>query len=207
MCASLNRLLGGVVCLFGLLLAPGVQASTVQISGALFGTEGTGSFPGYGAAAGLNNVVGYAPSNLTDPFNGAQWRVQGSTHAANVSVTVPNYAIDWYLIGAESGYTNSLYFKGGLVLTEHDQNNRLQSGNDPGVSLTPVTTTGTGAGLIPFSLTDVTNGANAKPGALPLMASGLGGGLLWARWRARRRSYGDRADARGSEAPLNPNRY
>jgi hypothetical protein len=141
------------------------EASSVNITGAAFGTDGIGSFAGYGSSSSKNNVVGYAPSGLTDPFNGSQWRTQGNAHTSAAIANVPYYQIDWYLIGAESGYTNSLYFNGSLISTEHNQNNRLEAGNDPGPSFIG-TTTGSGAGTpIPFTLADVTNGANAKPGA------------------------------------------
>jgi len=223
--------------LLGTLFAAGQgHASSITITGAPLGS----AFSGYGAAIGKNNVVEFAPSGISDPLHGAGWWIGG-----NVLSNVPNYAIDWYFNGAESG--DQIHFASGAVqFSEENQNNRTGH-NNPGPQLLG-TTTGAGAGLpLPFRLTDLTRGGTGSvalafvepkyrghvlvgwkitrkltdwfvfayndpgssdrdyddyvgigylrvqaptptplPGALPLMASALGGGFLLARWRKAR---------------------
>ena len=84
---------------------------------------------------------------------------------------IPYFAVDWYFNGAKSGdkikfTSNSVYF------TENNQNNRYNSGNDPGFKYIG-TSTGSGTNApLPFTLLDlnsnigVTNGVNnSLPGA------------------------------------------
>jgi hypothetical protein len=160
------------LCACSLLPLGIAHAATVEITGAKFNTNGVVQFPGYGSAIEKNNVVGFSPSGLSDPTNGAGWRAQGNTTSSAVIANVPDYAVDWYFVGAESGDTIK-FMSQSLQYQESNQNNSYNSGNDPGW-LKIGTTTGSGQGQpIPFTLIDtnpnpdkvIANGANHKPGA------------------------------------------
>ena len=159
----------GIAVSAGLAIASGAQASTVAITGSSFGTDGVGSFVGYGTSINKNNVVGYGPSKLSDPYKGSAWLTEGKSKSSAVFSTVPNYQVSWYFVGAESGHAN-LFTSLALSYMENDQNNRYQAGNDPGPVLIG-TTVGTGIGPIAFSITDtiagqkLSNGANQSPSA------------------------------------------
>lgn len=152
------------------LAGTGAQAGTVTITGAPFGSDGIAPFQGYGSSVNKHNVVNFWASGISDPTGGAAWLTQGDTTPSAVKSNVSNYAVDWYFNGAESGDKNK-FISGALSYTEGNQNNRYNSGNDPGWR--PVgTTTGSGMGPIQFSVKDLTrnisviNGANNKPGEL-----------------------------------------
>ena len=82
----------------------GATAATVSISGGLPAL----AFPGYGAAIPLNNVVNN--SAVTDPgLPGALYLGTTANGPAVVSYAgVGQYQVDWYYLGAESGFTNTL---------------------------------------------------------------------------------------------------
>ena len=146
-------------------LGSGAQAATITITGAAFGTDGTGAFAGYGSSIGRNNVVNFGPSGLVDNSRGQDWVTQGNHTPSAVTTSLSNYGVAWYFNGSESGDVNKLFYSNGLLFQEGNQNNRFNPGNDPGWQFVG-TTTGTSA-IIPFSLTDgsktVANGANNTP--------------------------------------------
>lgn len=131
------------------------QAITVTISGS------TPPFPGYGTATKQNNVINspLAGNSVTDPGgNGATMLGSDASGPSMVTVSgfgVSGYNVDWYFIGAESGFVNTLIAPG-INFSEADQNNQcvpcggsLQSGPQLlGTSL------GLGSSLIPFTLKD-----------------------------------------------------
>jgi hypothetical protein len=138
------------------------HAATINITGSSYS-------PGYGTSIDKNNVVGFGPSGLSDPTNGAAWKAGGS-----VTSNVAYYAVDWYFNGAESGNTNLFFASMALTYTESNENNNFNPGNDPGWKFLG-TTTGSGLNTpIKFSVSDlnpagtVQNGANNAQG---LMAS------------------------------------
>jgi hypothetical protein len=145
----------------------GAEAATVTLTGSAFGHDGLGSFPGYGSSTNKHNVVGYGPSRVGDPTNGAAWRLQSANHHGAALANVPNYAVDWYFVGAESGHDIQLL---NLGFAEHNQNNATG-----GAKHTPWligSTIGAGVGSpIVLSLRDLNlgvdllNGANNIPGA------------------------------------------
>ena len=150
------------------------NASSVVITGSQFGKDGVVKFPGYGTAIDKNNVVNFGPSGLSDSTKGAGWRAEGQKTSSAVIANVPQYAVDWYFAGAESGDT-IMFLSQSLSFTEGDQNNNFESKKDPGW-LKVGTTTGSGKNQpIPFKLVDtnpniginnsISNGANHKPGA------------------------------------------
>ena len=164
-----GRIAIGAMCAVAVFVSD-ARASSVTITGTPFGTDGVGAFSGYGSSVNKHNVVGYGPSGISDPYGGAGWRTQGTTTSSAVFSNLPYFAVDWYFNGAESGHNNR-FVSTSLGFTEHNENNRLERGNDPG-PLFLGTTTGSGSGSpIPFSLIDlhygsgVSNGANHKPGA------------------------------------------
>lgn len=84
------------------LLVGGVQANTINISGA------TPPFPGYGTAIGQNNVVNSGLSGVTDSHSGTTFLGSATGNPAVVTTSLPLYNVDWYFVGSESGYTNTL---------------------------------------------------------------------------------------------------
>ncbi len=130
-----------------LMLATGAQASIVNISGVPFGTDGTVAFAGYGTAQSNNNVVTYAPSHTSDPSGGAYWYVEGSTTTSEVTTDLSAYGVNWYFIGAESGYT--ITFVGGAPVdpvthTEANENNNCCYSSP---TINPLNPIGTSSGL------------------------------------------------------------
>jgi hypothetical protein len=134
----------------------GASAATVNITGYSYEIS-------YGTSIAKNNVVNFAPSGIKDNTTRRQrpWKAGGQ-----VNSTLQNYAVDWYFNGAESGYTNT-FTSGSLSFSEHNENNRLEPGNDGGWKSLG-TTYGSGLGdPIVFSVLDqngkgVTNGENNK---------------------------------------------
>lgn len=146
----------------------GAVASTVDLTGSRFGHDGLGTFAGYGASTSKHNVVSYGPSKVSDPTHGAAWLLESAGHQGAAFATVPNYAVDWYFIGAESGHDIELLQLG---FTEHNQNNSA-GGPTVGALWFLGTTAGAGSGNpILLSLLDLNggtgllNGANNTPGA------------------------------------------
>jgi hypothetical protein len=157
-------------CAFSLLPLDIANASSVVITGSQFGTGGVVSFPGYGTSIDRNNVVNFGASGLSDSTNGAGWRAQGKKTSSAVIANVPEYAVDWYFLGAESGHT-IMFTSQSLTVTEGNQNNNFESNKDPGWWKAG-TTTGSGKNEpIPFKLIDtnssdtIINGDNHRPGA------------------------------------------
>jgi hypothetical protein len=157
-------------CVFWLLPLEIAEASSVTITGSRFGTGGVVNFPGYGTAVDKNNVVNFGPSGIRDSTRGSGWRAEGKHTSSAVIANVPEYAVDWYFAGAESGDT-IMFLSQSLTFTESNQNNNLESNNDPGW-LKIGTTTGSGKNQpIPFKLVDtnssdtISNGDNHRPGA------------------------------------------
>jgi hypothetical protein len=121
------------------------------------------------------NVVNSGLSGVTDLLNGATYI--GNAGSA-VTTSLPLYNVDWYLAGAESGFTNSLVAPG-VSFSEADQN----TGPFPiGTSVNQTNP------LLQFTLQSsggaaVTNGANSNfgSGVASLVFSYLekGTGLTW----------------------------
>ena len=151
------------LCAYWPLAADDARASSIEITGSLFGTPQAGPFPGYGTSISQHNVVGYSYSGISDPTGGAAWRVGGAV-LANAS----SYTIDWYFSGAESG--DSIRFTSkSLRFTEHDQNNSFTGGKQGWWKLG--TTSGSGIGPIPFSLKDLDTNSGVTNGATSFIAS------------------------------------
>jgi hypothetical protein len=160
-------------------LASDAHAASVTITGSKFGSDGISTqFPKAWNDSGPNDVVNFWPSGLYDSIGRNTWRTQGDTVAGMVKSNFASYSVDWYFNGAESG--DSIKFSvGALSFTETNQNNHLNSGNDPGFQKLG-TTSGSGLNTaVLFTLTDlrtgstVTNGANNDPdgSAMSLMLS------------------------------------
>lgn len=142
----------------------GALAATIEITGTPYEIQ-------YGTPIGKNNVVTNQfapnPAGIYD-FTGRRntpW-LAGGTVLSEVS----DYYVDWYFNGAESGDTIN-FLSSTVSFSESNQNNRYESGNDPGWQQLGTTL---GSGLnspIPFTLTDTTlsmgiaNGANQDPDA------------------------------------------
>jgi hypothetical protein len=150
------------VVVLGATAAPfaGVSAATVEIEGYSYSIN-------YGSQSKKNNVVDYGPSGIED---NTLWYQKPWKAGGQVNATIDNYLVDWYFNGAESGFTNT-FTSGTLSFSEHNENNRLEWGNDDGWLFLD-TTTGSGAGdPIDFRVADqnnkgVTNGVNNKwPGS------------------------------------------
>jgi hypothetical protein len=96
-------------------------------------------FPGYGTTVGKNNVIdhGLSGASVSDPTD------IGSTFVGTVGIS-PNpvtpavatvggvdsshgYKVDWYYIGAESGFNVTLNVPGISPFTEHNENNQCTS--------------------------------------------------------------------------------
>jgi hypothetical protein len=106
----------------------GAQAATVSIVGG----APLAFPPTYGTASSDNNVInsGLPINSVTDGFAGATFvgsNVGGGGTMAVVQSTIPNYNVDWYFIGAESGFSNTFFapqINGGTgSFTEANQNN------------------------------------------------------------------------------------
>ncbi len=129
--AGVKRLLTIGMLAGSLFAGSAVQASTVDITGVAFGTDGTVPFAGYSSTnQSANNVVNYPPTSptpslLTDTnaTPGADWKVSGTTTAASVTTTLSSYNVDWYFVGAESGYEITFSDGGLAIFTEANQNN------------------------------------------------------------------------------------
>ncbi len=143
-------------------------AGTVQIEGVHYNVF-------YGTSIGKNNVIGDPNSGIPTPSGRTPWKAEGSFRGHHidgvVTATIPEYAVDWYFIGAESGNINT-FFSGGISFSEDNQNNNYD--NTAGGWQFLGTTTGSGANTpIDFTLVDtaylnnnsVTNGDNNKPGS------------------------------------------
>jgi hypothetical protein len=79
------------------------QAATVNISG------GSVASPAYGTSAGQQNVVNSGLSGVTDSLSGLTY-IGNASSAVTTSLAL--YNVDWYLAGAESGFTNTLVAPG-----------------------------------------------------------------------------------------------
>jgi len=148
---------------------------------------GTPPFPQYGNSSGNNNVLGPASANptskVTDPFApaspGSSFIGTNDASMARVETTLTNYKADWWFVGAESGYNNTLTVTNPLngwsgSHTEFNQNSNCCSpGAQNGAGQGPLflgTSQGNAAGAISFNVKDnqggigVTNGVNnSKP--------------------------------------------
>jgi len=157
------------------------QAQDVTISGTNLNVAPN---PLYGSAVSSNNVVNSASdpstgSALFDPtgplLNAATtpWRQGGG-----VSTSLTSYNVSWFYAGSESGDTITLTAPSSsgpaVTFTEHDQNNNVGGAAIPGGFQFLGTTTGSGAGLINFTLnwpdntptgSAINSGTQAKPGA------------------------------------------
>jgi hypothetical protein len=161
--SALTRLMAAMAICASASLAPdAARAASIDITGGSFG-----AFPGYsGGNISKNNVINYDPSGIDDNKGGSAWHIGGA-----VIAKLPNFAVDWYFNGAESG-DKIKFTSGSVYFTESDQNNRYSPGNDPGFKFIG-TSTGSGANTpISFTLLDtnsnigVTNGVNNHlPGA------------------------------------------
>jgi hypothetical protein len=149
------------------------QASSVEIVGGATPS----SFPGYGTASGNNNVINYAPSKVTDPFTGAAPNNPGSSFIGSTSgsmavveTSASVYTVDWWFVGAESGFNNTLVvanpvgpFTGSF--TEHNENSNCCSSGTQGGPQFLGTSTGN-TQILDFTVKDdqggvgVTNGVN-----------------------------------------------
>ena len=156
----------------------GAQAATVNISGA------TPPSPGYGTASTNNNVIDGGLSGVTSGGLGfTSFKGSATGNPAVVTTDLPSYNVDWYYVGSESGFVNTLTAPGinagGLLLnspTAGQFNESNQNNNCPGCGHGPNTgpvflgtSTGQTSSVLSFSFQDghsanIANG-NGNPNA------------------------------------------
>lgn len=153
----------------------GAQAATVNISGAT-----PAFFPGFGTAIPQNNVISSGTSGVTG-VDGSTFKGSATNNPAVVTTDLPTYNVDWYFVGAESGFMNTLTAPGinpaGSLpnsptpgkFNENNQNNNVGGPAIPGVLFLGTSLAQTST-VLSFTLSDdhgatVTNGnSNPKPG-------------------------------------------
>lgn len=160
----------------------GAHAATVNISGA------TPPFPGYNTASTGHNVIDGGLSGVTSGILGSS-SFKGSVTGTPAVVTTGllSYNVDWYFVGAESGFVNTLAAPGinpgGLLLNsptagqfnESNQNNNCP-GCGHGTNSGPVflgTSIGQTSSVLNFSFQDG-HGANIANGSGNPNAGGSG---------------------------------
>ena len=100
---------GFAAAIAAMMLAGGANANTVNITGA------TPPFAGYGTSVGNNNVVNNPASGVTDTLSGTTYygsSIAGPAYVSTDLALLGSYNIDWWFIGAESGYVNTLIAPG-----------------------------------------------------------------------------------------------
>ena len=109
------------------------QAITLTFGG---GPVTSPPFPGYGTTVGKNNVINspLSGNSVTDPPASLMGRPSMGTVGSNHAVATVGgcnsshgYKVDWYYIGAESGYDVTLNVPGLTPFTEHNENNQCSS--------------------------------------------------------------------------------
>jgi hypothetical protein len=162
------------------LFAEAARSATVNISGV------TPPFPGYGTAVGNNNVVDSGLSGVSSGGAlGSTFKGSATGTPAIVTTDLPLYNVDWYFVGSESGFVNTLVAPGinaaaslpnspvAGQFNEHDQNNNCAGcshPSNPGPLFLGTSLLQTSA-ILNFSIKDdhgsnVANGAgNPNPGS------------------------------------------
>jgi hypothetical protein len=190
------------------------DAATVTITGTPINVQ-------YGTSITRHEIVN-GGLGVTAPSKFGVWKTD-----AKVTTTLPHYHVDWYYLGAESGWDISFFAAGSFLKKENDE--RLEfAGEYLGTSTTLDSMKfQPHGGKIAFAYLDVApdllsavlsktatdwfifgyndTGSSDKdyddyvgfahvhstplPGALPLMATGLGVSYLMSGWARRRRAH------------------